>query len=465
MKKFFLRLSLVILYITFLGCSENAEQPPTLVTNPGNLLTDIDGNVYQTVVIGNQTWSKSNLNVSKYTDGTPIPQVTDINHWRFLTTGAWCYLENKTINGTTYGKFYNWYAVAGIYDAASAANPALRKKLVPDGWHIPTDSDWTSLTESLGGENVAGGKMKATGTIQAGTGLWYNPNEAATNESGLTCIAGGHLRSTNPETFGLTYFQGLYGFWWSSTEFSTDKAWYRSLRNTMGLVNKGNAYKEDGLSVRCVKDLPANITDVDGNVYPLVTICNQNWTKTNLNVSHYTDGTPIPQVTDENTWANLTTGAWCYYQNTTENGTTYGKLYNWYAIAGIYDEASAANPALRKKLAPVGSHIPTDAEWTTLTSCLGGENVAGGKMKATGNSFWLSPNTDANNSSGFTGLPGGYRYDFGAYTSKGSIGTWWSISEDNTTTAWYRYLMTNTANAYRTTHPKQFGFAVRCLLD
>lgn len=96
-----------------------------------------------------------------------------------------------------------------------------------------------------------------------------------------------------------------------------------------------------------------------------VTICKQVWATKNLDVTTYMDGTPIPQVTDPTAWANLTTGAWCYYNNLAASNATYGKLYNWYAVAGIYDAASLANPTLRKKLAPTGWHIPTDAEWTT----------------------------------------------------------------------------------------------------
>ena len=110
-----------------------------------------------------------------------------------------------------------------------------------------------------------------------------------------------------------------------------------------------------------------------------VTIGTQVWATVNLDVTTYSDGTAIPEVTNATAWAGLTTGAWCYYNNITANGTTYGKLYNWYAVAGIWDEASKTDATLRKKLAPTGWHVPTDAEWTTLTTFLGGETVAGGK--------------------------------------------------------------------------------------
>jgi len=196
-----------------------------------------------------------------------------------------------------------------------------------------------------------------------------------------------------------------------------------------------------------------------------VTICSQVWATRNLDVTTYSDGTPIPQVTDPTEWANLTTGAWCYYNNDPANNATYGKLYNWYAAAGIYDAASLSNPALRKKLAPTGYHVPTDAEWTTLTTCLGGESIAGGKMKETGTAHWISPNTDATNSSGFTGLPGGYRDTNGAFTNIGSSGLWWSSSEYDTTNAWLRYLYYSGGGAGRNGDGKDYGLSVRCLRD
>jgi len=198
---------------------------------------------------------------------------------------------------------------------------------------------------------------------------------------------------------------------------------------------------------------------------PQVTICTQTWTTKNLAVTAYSDGTPIPQVTDPTAWANLTTGAWCYYNNDVAYNATYGKLYNWYAAVGIYDAASLANPALRKKLAPTGYHVPTDAEWTTLMTCLGGESIAGGKMKETGTAHWISPNTDATNSSGFTGLPGGYRGFYGTFNDIGNDGYWWSSSELDTTYAWNRGLSYYVGSAYRNANNKKDGFSVRCLRD
>ena len=201
------------------------------------------------------------------------------------------------------------------------------------------------------------------------------------------------------------------------------------------------------------------------NILPQVTICTQVWTIKNLDVTAYSDGTVIPQVTDPTAWANLTTGAWCYYNNDAANNATYGKLYNWYAAAGIYDAASLANPTLRKNLAPTGWHVPTDAERTTLTTCLGGETVAGGKMKETGTAHWLSPNTDATNSSGFTALPGGYRSGGGPFYSYGTGGYWWSSSETETAYAWVYGLDYNYGNVFTGGGNMTGGLSVRCLKD
>ncbi len=188
----------------------------------------------------------------------------------------------------------------------------------------------------------------------------------------------------------------------------------------------------------------------------------QDWATINLNVTTYRDGTPIPQVTDPTQWANLTTGAWCYYNNDPVNGAIYGKLYNWYAVAGIHDnDPNTPN----KILAPTGWHVPTDTEWTTLTTFLGGESVAGGKMKSTGTTLWQSPNTAATNESGFSGLPAGYRSTIGSFNNVGGNGYWWSSSEYDTANAWYRSLGYYDGVAYKTNLGKKLGFLVRCVRD
>lgn len=222
--------------------------------------------------------------------------------------------------------------------------------------------------------------------------------------------------------------------------------------------NDDDAAINPGATEICGNNIDDNCNGhVDENCTPSVTICNQTWMLKNLDVSKYRNGDDIPQVTDFTLWAGLTTGAWCYYQNNSANGTTYGKLYNWYAVN---------DP---RGLAPLGWHVPSDAEWTTLETCLNPISPTGnvgGKMKETGTTNWATPNTGATNSSGFTGLPGGFRYYYGAFSVVGGYGTWWSSTEYNITSdAWARYLSFNNGNIARFTNFKLYGFSVRCLRD
>ena len=187
---------------------------------------------------------------------------------------------------------------------------------------------------------------------------------------------------------------------------------------------------------------------------PTVTICSQVWMTKNLDVSTYRNGDAIPQVIDPTAWANLTTGAWCYYNNDAANGPIYGKLYNWYAVNDV------------RGLAPTGYHVPSDAEWTTLETCFGGSSVAGGAMKEIGTTHWLSPNTGATNSSGFAGLPGGFRGSGNAtFNLIGNNGYWWSSTELNTSIVGTRVLSCSVSFVGSFNYDEAFGFSVRCLRD
>jgi uncharacterized protein (TIGR02145 family) len=213
---------------------------------------------------------------------------------------------------------------------------------------------------------------------------------------------------------------------------------------------------------RTVNSLPTsgygpNISDNDGNTYKTVYIGTQRWMAENLKTTKYSDGTIIPNVTDNTQWQINTTGAWSYYNNDAANNAKYGKLYNWYAVS----QTTNGN----KNICPSGCHVPTDAEWTVLTDYLGGVSVAGGKMKEVGTTSWASLNTDATNTSLFTGLPGGYRDYNGSYYYIGSIGSWWSSTESSTGNAWGRYLNANYGLADRYYSNKENGFSVRCLRD
>jgi uncharacterized protein (TIGR02145 family) len=196
-----------------------------------------------------------------------------------------------------------------------------------------------------------------------------------------------------------------------------------------------------------------SVTDIDGNIYKTIQIGTQTWMDGNLKTTRYNDGTVIPNVTDNYAWEALTTPGFCWYNNEeVENKATYGALYNWFAVN-------------TGKLCPIGWHVPTDTEWTNLTTYLGGKSVAGGKLKEACTNNWLTPNTGATNITGFKALPGGMRYFNGTYIYNGLYGFWWSSTEYTTTSAWDRDMGYRFANVYRDSYDLQDGFSVRCLRD
>jgi len=194
--------------------------------------------------------------------------------------------------------------------------------------------------------------------------------------------------------------------------------------------------------------------DGSGNNYTVVTIGSQTWMAENLKTTKYNTGVDIPNVTSNSEWAALTSGAYCDHGNNAANGAVYGHLYNWLTLN-------------RGQLAPTGWHVPTDAEWTTLTTFLGGENVAGGKLKETGTSHWLSPNTGATNETGFGALPSGGRTFDGIFPTDdiGFRGQWWTSTQFDINPAFYRGVANNSGFAVKQMYNKLAGFSVRCILN
>lgn len=197
------------------------------------------------------------------------------------------------------------------------------------------------------------------------------------------------------------------------------------------------------------------VTDIDGNVYKTVTIGTQTWMAENLKTTRYRNGDPISNLIDNYQWGNTSTGAYCWYENNAANKGIYGALYNYFA----------ANDS--RKLAPAGWHIPTKEEWATLINYLGGESVAGGKMKETGTSYWISPNSDASNLSGFNALPGGYRQrGTGIFLYIGNNCYFRTSTEGSGyESSWHIMLTNQNANIATTYAEKTFGFSVRCIKD
>ncbi len=506
----------------------------TLTAQDGKIIMDLDGNTYRTVGIGKQVWMTENLKTTRFNDGTIIPLVTGNKEWSNRTSPGYCWYNNDTgINKSVYGALYNWYTVS-------------TGKLCPTGWHVPCDAEWTSLETFLGGNNIAGAKMKETGTEH-----WNTPNTGASNETGLTALPGGYRLDNG--TFNDI---GNYGFLWSSTEFLwsfneyyTQYNWGRYISYYLSDIYRYYFNKKYGFSVRCLIDtIPSvttttvstftpdsanvgghvstdsnnpvtesgvywgssqnpeitgiklqigkgtgsfltslmgltpnttyyvrayainkigkalgeqvsfktasdsvTVTDIEGNVYKIVTIGTQIWMAENLKTTKYRDGTSIPLVKNGKSWNNTSTPAYCWYNNNEEiYKPGYGALYNWYTV-------STGN------LCPAGWHVPTDAEWTTLTNYVEGAVTAGKKLKESGSMHWIYPNEETTNESGFTALPGGFR-DTGRFIGAGVECGWWSSEEYKSDYALARSMNSDENSVgLRYNDRKQTGFSIRCI--
>ena len=251
---------------------------------------------------------------------------------------------------------------------------------------------------------------------------------------------------------------------------------FSEISDVLSVIKEGQLNYRDSIKVSdtsgiVVTMIPnaGNVTDADGNVYQSVQIGNQVWTVENLRTTKYNDNTSIAaNVTDKNAWYNLTTGAYCYYENSSANGTKYGSLYNWYAVN-------------TGKLAPEGWRVPTDAEWDTLQNYLiangynWGSTTSGNKIgkSLAAQTDWYSSSTSgnvgngpsSNNRTGFSALPGGCRYGDGYFGYFGYSGDWWSATEFDASRAWYRLLGCYHEALCRYGGRKSWGFSVRLLRD
>jgi uncharacterized protein (TIGR02145 family) len=238
MKKILI-FTMVLLFLFFQCCCDEDNPVITQVIT----VRDIDGNVYQTIKIGNQLWIAENLKVTHYRNGDEIPNVIDDSEWTDLTTGAYCVYDNDANNVSTYGLLYNWYAVGDS------------RNIAPEGWHVPSDEEWKDLEMYIGMSQLEayaigwrgtdeGGKFK-----EAGTAHWQIPNTGATNESGFTALPGGLRRA-----IGTFLYLGYLASFWSATVYYGYDAWGRHLSYGSSEVNRAPFGKRLGFSVRCVRD-------------------------------------------------------------------------------------------------------------------------------------------------------------------------------------------------------------------
>ncbi|MEI7830048.1 MAG: fibrobacter succinogenes major paralogous domain-containing protein [Prolixibacteraceae bacterium] len=490
-------------------------------------ISDVEGNTYKTIEIGTQKWIAENLRTSKYKDGTAIPLVTDNTLWDNLTTPAYCWHNNDAVTyKSTYGAIYNWYTVntgklcpTGWHAPSYGEWATLRDYLggLPvAGGKIKESGTAHWVTPNTGAANSSGLSILPGGlknTNEFGYYGWYWTSESGaciripydcpefwiygigngggasvrcladgmtvptiatspvasvtttsaitggnvTSDGGLTISARGVCWSTttNPTIANNKTIdgKGVGSFTSTLTGLSTNTTYYVRAYATNAI---GTAYGTVS-SITLYLNTPSSpISDIDGNVYKTVRIGDQIWMAENLKVTKYRNGIAIPNVTVSTTWASLTSGAWCDFGNNTTVGATYGHLYNYFTVIDS------------RQLCPVGYHIPSSAEWTTITDYLGGGKIAGAALKETGTSHWSSPNTSTN-SSGFTALAGSWRGgDAIFYYAPTLCGYYWSsTSYDLIYSNFFHFEVDNNSGVVLADpyFSKQAGCSIRCLKD
>jgi len=480
-----------------------------------NYAYDIDLNPYHTVKIGTQTWMVENLKTTRFRNGEAIPIVTSNTAWAGLTSAGRCYYANDSINNEKYGYLYNWKAVNDS------------RKIAPAGWHVANDNDWSTLISYLG-ESDATSKLKDKGWIveqssNAGTNeTGFTALQAGSRSNDGTFSNAG----VSGNWWCSTYDVSTGKPWWISindsktvnkllADYNTNGYSVRCVRNELPQIstekisesgnnvviggkvtnNGGDVISECGIcwgtnpnptindnrtinysggqfSSNVIAPLhlttyyicayatnsvgtsygdvvsfttPDNrVYDIDGNAYHAITIGTQTWMVEDLKTTRYRNGETIENVSDNVLWTALTTSA---------ISINSGYFYNWYAVNDS------------RKIAPEGWHIPSDAEWVTLTNYLGGNTVAGGKIKMSGFQYWIKPNTGATNETGFSALANGMRDNSCIAKLLGSNAYWWSSSEFNTNNAVYRTINNTGSSILDGYFIKQSGLSVRCIKD
>jgi len=364
---------------------------------------------YAQVGIGTATPKGSAmLDVSSTTKGFLPPRMTALQRDNILSpdTGLviWCrncgpYGEVQVFNGT------KWMNVSGDSALVVVNIPSATLQYINN----------VTLT-------TATGESQYSGRFVTDFGICWSANPNPTKEdSKAVDIQDGHHILLTGLTTGTTYYARAY---------ATNP--------------RGTGYS-DQIS------FTTSIADIEGNVYKVVTIGTQVWMKENLKTTLFNNGIGIPNVPDNSAWYALSTPGYCWYSNDASTyKATIGALYNWYTV-------NTGN------LCPSGWHVPTDDEWTVLTDFLGGVNVAGDKMKATGTTYWVSPNSAATDEAGYNALGGGFRYPYGNYADFTWDANWFSSTENTSSDVWARKLFYYNGAVLRDSNSKKIGFSVRCI--
>ncbi|MFN8211150.1 MAG: FISUMP domain-containing protein [Bacteroidales bacterium] len=523
------------------GIAYGSDFTLTPVSAPSSV-TDFDGNTYNTVLIGTQLWLKENLRSVSYSNGELIGTTSSLN--LDISQEVWPRYQ-WTYNGSegmaaNYGRLYTWYAATDT------------RNLCPVGWHVPTDMEYTELTDYLtnngfgyggSGNDIAASLSDKTSWDYSATPGTPGNDQASNNSSGFSGMAGGYRSAS-----GSFVQVGTFGWWTTSTENDFSSGHSMGINNGSPGILDTYYSKRSGSSIRCVMGplslaeasypvsvsstgatlagkinpngataivsfefgqtqsygssftpsqspvsgiSPADISfnvgslqpgttyhfrikavnsggtaysndvtfttdliDADGISYKTVTIGSQVWMKENLRTTKLNDNSSIPVITDNVTWIAQGSPAMCYFNNDPSTyANTYGAFYNWFTV-------------YTGKLCPAGWHVPDDTEFNNLLNALGGNMVAGGHLKEAGYVHWSSPNTGADNSSGFTALPAGHRANNGAFINFGTNTYWWTTVPYPDGLQADRFNVDyNSAGASQSQYERTAGFSVRCVKD
>ncbi len=415
------------------------------------------------IYTGNYYLAVSHRNSIETWSATPVSFNDSVVQFDFTTSAGQAYGNNMKSIGDTYSIYAGDVNQDGMVDTEDMT-PIDNQALVYASGYLPTDVNGDGLIDTWDMTFVENNSVNLIGKIfPSSDALPVLTTDSITDitivsaicrgsvlqQGGSQLTAQGACWDTSPEPTiadGHTVEAGEPGIFESNvTGLSPNTLYYI---RTYASNNEGTSYGNEMSFNSAVFSPGEGVTDIDNNYYSTVIIGYQEWMAGNLNVTHYRNGDPIPNVTNNTEWSYLTTGAFCWYNNDEiANSDIYGALYNWYTVIDT------------RGLCPSGWRVPSDSDWTELiTNYLGGLHIAGYKMKS---SIGWNNNTNGNNISGFTGLPGGLRY-YHPYLSFNSLGVaagWWSSTEQNFSTAVYRYL------AYPTSNFKENGYSVRCLKD
>ena len=451
-------------------------------------LTDIDGNVYNTVQIGQQCWMKENLRTTKYADNTEIPAGNANSETSPLRYAP----NNDETNVLVYGYLYNWPAV--MHGASSSdANPSGVQGICPNGWHVPSVAEWTQLRDFVSSQSqyICGSNNSYIAKALAHTTGWSyatgscEPGNTPTsnNATGFSALPAGGFFTDN-----FSHFHQVSYFWSTTKTSQQSQPSAFEIHYNNECVTGGGSFQNMAYSVRCIRDedsstephdgqpCPNNTTviDIDGNVYNTVQIGNQCWMKENLRTTRYANSIDIPVST---TYESETP---CRHAPNSDetNILIYGYLYNWHAVMHGAS-SSAANPSGVQGICPDGWHVPSDAEWTQLTDYVsnqdeyvcGSDNSYIAKALASTNDWHsfsdvysgncnIGHSLSSNNTTGFSAMPAG----FSDYSSFGEETIFCCSTESSPNDAWYRKLEHIYAFVERgDAATKNWCFSVRCL--